>query len=234
MKGTAYMTYSITHWYQPIYDFRNWEIIGTEALIRCNKTSKVTPDKLFKNAELQGILSKLDLFSIYRSISNYNLNIPLFINVYPETLANENFLSWWDMQKKPSNNIVLELSEKKPIEDWESLKYTVKQLRKRNVKIAVDDFGAGNSSLRHWIELEPELIKLDRYFVLDLKENKLKQKVIQCLVELVQQNTQIIAEGIESSIDLSLLKKLGIRNGQGYLLGRPSPLKNDFNIYKKH
>jgi EAL domain-containing protein (putative c-di-GMP-specific phosphodiesterase class I) len=136
------------------------------------------------------------------------------------------FLTWWDIYAEAQKNIVLELLENEPIRDWEVLKGVTKELQARGVKIAVDDMGGGYSFFQQWIELEPDFIKLDRYFAEDLSICSRKQKTISSLVDLLSDTTDIIIEGIETEEDLNIAESLGINYAQGFLLGRPSPWKD--------
>jgi EAL domain-containing protein (putative c-di-GMP-specific phosphodiesterase class I) len=106
------------------------------------------------------------------------------------------------------------------------LKSVTKELQARGVKIAVDDMGGGYSFFQQWIELEPDFIKLDRYFAEDLSICSRKQKTISSLVDLLSGTTDIIIEGIETEEDLNIAESLGINYAQGFLLGRPSPWKD--------
>jgi EAL domain-containing protein (putative c-di-GMP-specific phosphodiesterase class I) len=105
---------------------------------------------------------------------------------------------------------------------------STKELQTRGIKIAVDDMGTGYSSFQQWIELEPDFIKLDRYFVKDLSANSRKQDTVRSLLSLFSGTTKVISEGIETIEDLYSVKQLGVSYAQGYFLGMPSPKENLF------
>ncbi len=220
-------TYSITHWFQPIYHLKNNSIIGYEALLRDASELKASPVDIFREADKNGHRNILDLISIKAATESFNNeSSPLFINVYPSTLLEESFISWWDNNISRSATIVLELLESEPVGNWEAIKKVTKKLKARGVKIAVDDMGGGYSFFQQWIELSPDFIKLDRYFAQNLAVSTKKQKTIRSLVDLFSDTTELIIEGIEKEEDLNTAGVLGIPYAQGFLLGKPSPRKD--------
>ncbi|MEG6612341.1 EAL domain-containing protein [Pseudoclostridium thermosuccinogenes] len=219
--------YSITHWFQPIYCLKNLSIIGYEALLRDASKLHISPNQIFKEAEEKGCQSTLDLMSIKTALNNFrNESNLIFINIFPSTLLKGNFLYWWDTNIPEDMPVVLELLENEPVENWKELKKVTRGLRARGVKIAVDDMGAGYSFFQQWIELEPDYIKLDRYFASNLAVNPRKQRIVRFLVDLLVDSTKLIIEGVETEADLNAAELLGISYGQGYYLGKPSPKEN--------
>lgn len=216
--------YSITHWFQPIYNLKSNKIIGYEALLRDATNLEISPDSIFKFAESKGCRDILDMTSIKCAIDIFNDDSYLsFLNIYPSTLLKGNFLSWWDIHVPRNASIVLELLENEPVTDWVKIKSVIKSLRDRGVKLAVDDLGSGYSNIRYWIELEPDYIKLDKYYTNNLSKNLRKQKSLKALAELLSDTTKIIVEGIEKDEDLKIINQLNISYGQGYFLGKPCP-----------
>lgn len=91
--------------------------------------------------------------------------------------------------------------------------------------IAIDDLGTGHSRLQSLIELNPDFVKLDRYFAKDLVILAKKQYIIEFLLQLCEKcNSQLIIEGIEDQQSLICLKNMGIKYAQGFFLGKPSLL----------
>ncbi|MHB1393765.1 MAG: EAL domain-containing protein [Clostridia bacterium] len=222
--------YSITHWFQPIYHLKNNNIIGYEALLRDASQLQVSPVDIFIEADKNGHRNILDLISIKTALESFKdeSNL-LFLNIFPSTLLERDFLSWWDIHVPSLLPVVLELLENEPIRNWEVLKKVTKELQTRGVKIAVDDMGGGYSFFQQWIELDPDYIKLDRYFAENLSASSRKQETVRSLVDLLSDTTEIIIEGIEKEEDLNIAELLGIPYAQGFLLGRPSP-REDFSI----
>jgi len=227
----AINTLQLTHWYQPIIQLNTDAILGYEALVRSKTHHNFSPLDLFKQAESKGIMNYLDCHLLNKAANSRKNKKPymLFINVFPSTLLEEWFLSWWD-EHITNSKLVLEVSESEPVSDWRALKNVVHELRMRGVKIALDDMGTGYCFFQHWIELNPEYIKLDSYYAHDLAKNELKQRILKHLIKLFDDNTKLILEGIETEEDLNVAKSLGITCAQGYLLGKPSPLETASEI----
>jgi len=217
----------ITHWFQPIYHLKDNSIIGYEALLRDASQAHLPPIKLFENAEMSGCRNILDMVSIKTAIHISQDQVQtLFLNIFPSTLLSQNFLFWWDDHVPADIPIVLELLENEPVANWIALKGITKELRERGVKIAVDDMGGGYSFFQQWVELDPEYIKLDRYFSDNLAADIRKQRAVRSITDLTANSTKIILEGVETIQDLKAAEFLGISYAQGYLLGRPVPLES--------
>ena len=96
-----------------------------------------------------------------------------------------------------------------------------------SIKSAVDDFGGGVSDFQKIIEISPNYIKLDRYFSKDLRSKTRKQSVVKFLVNYcIKYKMGLILEGLESNDEIALAKSLGVYYGQGFGLGKPSPLRS--------
>lgn len=211
---------SLNHWYQPIINIKNKEIYGYEALLRNEKDRSVTPLDLFYQADAKGVLNEFDSWLMCKALEQFKCeDLYLFVNAFPSTLTTPDFISQWDTFFKPSMNIVVEICENEPIKNWNELKAVIYKLKERKVKIAIDDLGDGYSFFRQWIELEPEFIKIDRYYGQQLSQNKKKQKIIENLVLTFDDETKLIIEGIENEKDYKIAVELGIDFGQGFWLG---------------
>lgn len=195
--------YSFVHWYQPIYDLGREKIDGYEALIRCLFPDTRTPNELLRQAEMDGTLIELDKHSIELALSQeiHHSTGNLFVNILPSTMIQDDFMDWWGRQRFSSQSITLEISERMEIKDWGKIKNRISYLKERGVKIAIDDFGIGHSSFRHWIDLAPDFIKIDCYYFKNFFENTKKQEVVQKLVSLFKGSAKVIAEGIEREED---------------------------------
>jgi len=216
--------YSLNHWYQPVMNLSTGNIIGYEALLRCQRKENFSPLDIFNQVQSEGLLNEFDYLLIEKALSHVSSHTDtLFINVFPSTLLNQDFMDMWDMFFDKEMSIVVEVCENEQIRDWDCLKKIIKQLKARQVKIAIDDLGAGHSFFRQWIELEPDFIKIDQYFASNLSTNTKKQEIIKYLIMLFNGNTKLILEGIETPEDLEMALELGLEYGQGYYLGKPMP-----------
>ncbi|KIY23749.1 MULTISPECIES: EAL domain-containing protein [Mesobacillus] len=220
------------HLFQPIYDVQKWHLVGYEGLLRTMQ--RINPEESFRIAKKEKRLYELDSRSIHKAFATYQLaddskgRKKLFLNVFPSTIINPNFLpfirSIIQENRFMSQQIILEIVESEQI-NLEKVKMALPELKKLGLKIAVDDFGKGSTSIRMLLELQPDFLKLDRYFVTDLFSNEQKKDVIFSLLNFCEKyNSDLIVEGVEDEISLAILKSLGVKYAQGYLLGKPSLL----------
>ena len=99
---------------------------------------------------------------------------------------------------------------------------------KLGFQIALDDTGIGYSSLEAVMELSPDYVKVDRAFVSGINEDPARQELLRALRSVAEQiNARIIAEGLDTLEELETLGRLGIPFGQGWLFGKPHPLRSD-------
>ena len=121
-------------------------------------------------------------------------------------------------------NVVLELTERSSIEDFDTAKLLLEHYRNQGYQIAIDDAGAGYSSLQAIAELKPDFIKVDRSLIENIHLDKMKETLLEIFVSFARKmSIRIIAEGIECWEELQKLRQLGVHYGQGYLLGYPRP-----------
>jgi EAL domain-containing protein (putative c-di-GMP-specific phosphodiesterase class I) len=212
------------HVFQPLYVMENWKVFGYEALLRCQFFKN--PELLFRLAMKKNRLYDLDICSIHYALTSFNARyIRLFLNVYPSTLVHPSFPDFLGKLNSicfSNQNIVFEINEAEKVSDMGLLRKAVHFLKDKGYAIALDDFGKGESSLQTVIELEPDFLKLDRYYAVDLSTSNKKQNEIQILLKFCQQkHMKLILEGIEDPTNLAMAKGLGVHLGQGYLLGEP-------------
>lgn len=224
------------HVYQPIFETQDWQKIGYEALLRTKQIR--SPEDLFQNAKHEKQLYELDSRSIHKAVRTYfaagkEIGGYLFINVFPSTILNERFPQFLQSIIKEKNKlcqqenfvtIVFEIIETESIPEQKFMLFQerIKLIKKLGSLIAIDDIGKGFNSLQLLIELQPNFIKLDRYFANNLFDSTKKMDIIKLLNNYCDQyNCRVILEGLENHIDLAAAKSIGIRFAQGFLLGRP-------------
>lgn len=220
------------HNYQPLHHLADDAIYGYEALLR--STIQSSPEALFKIAMQSNTLYKLDTMSIEKAFTHYSNqlnNQKLFLNMFMSTLLHPNFIrfmhSMLDAPSSPVPSIVFEMNEAKEEEAmWESplLPTRIHTLREMGIQFAIDDFGQGATSLKKAVEMEPEYLKLDRYFATDLATSDKKQKLVSLFTDYFKGDTTVVLEGIETGDDLKLAKEIGIDVAQGYYIGKPQAL----------
>ena len=218
--------------FQPIVDLTKNEIVGYEALSRGPKgTEYENPYILFDIAEETEMLFELDRLCrkmALQSAHKLNPKHKLFLNCLPSAVLDPNFRDSYlkefleDLNLKPVN-IVLEVTEREAIEHYDLFKEAVQYYTDIGFSIAVDDTGAGYSSLETIVELKPQYIKIDISIIRGIDKNILKQELIKAILGLSKQmNSIAIAEGIETKEELNTLKQIGIELGQGFLFARPA------------
>lgn len=227
------------HVYQPIFNLSDWNILGYEGFFRSKLL--VNTQDIVSFARQTNNLYKFDTCSLSTTLSTFpeqndiSSNL-IFVNVFPSSLLHPSFFNFLDDLLNrisiPCHRIVFEINETEKIENMNLFKKVVYRLRNYGFLIAVDDLGKGESDILKIIELEPQFIKLDRYFSVNLSHNHRKQKFIKLLIEFCAKPSQIILEGIEKYEDLSIAKWLGVPIAQGFLLGKPQLISDIINKNK--
>ena len=217
--------------FQPIYSLENRSILGFEALSRGPKNSLLEkPLELFSCAESYNCLSDLELLCRRQAISQFSqLQLPglLFLNVSPNTLLDPKHPHGQTLHLLNAANIsvdrvVVEITEGQRIRDVELFQKAIHHYRELGFQIAIDDLGSGYSCLRQWSELQPDIVKIDRYFIDSCHQQTGKTTFLKAIVALAKAtDTRVVAEGIEKPEELQLLQQLGIDMAQGFLLAKP-------------
>jgi len=213
--------------YQPVVSIKEKGIIGYEALIRGPAGELERPDVLFAvahEADMTLELESLCLETIFASLPRAVAKKKLFVNASPRLLGHSVFLDERNLasMRRAHPNVVVEISEKEVVHDYPAFRETLDRLRSAGLQIAIDDAGSGYSGLESILQLRPEYIKVATSIVRNLHADTIKRQVITALATLGEQiQAPLIAEGIEQPEELDSLLALGVRMGQGYLLGKP-------------
>ncbi|MBB6691208.1 EAL domain-containing protein [Cohnella xylanilytica] len=228
---------SIRSVYQPITRIGTGEVFGYEALTRCPPGSRFDgPLALFNFAEREGYAFALDRLAREKAIgSSPSLNgvQKIFINVTLGIMNDPGFVSgqtaqWLRQRGLQPGQVVLELTERSSIDDFEEAKKILRHYRSQGYEIAIDDAGAGYSSLQSIVELSPDYIKVDKSLVQNADRDEMKKQMLRTFVRFAKRmNIRTVAEGIERPEELRLARRVGIDFGQGYLLGRPGEYADD-------
>jgi EAL domain-containing protein (putative c-di-GMP-specific phosphodiesterase class I) len=213
--------------FQPIYSLTDGRLVAVEALTRFDAEPYRPPDVWFNEAAHVGMSLALDLAVIEMALGaaeHLPEEVALHLNVEPPTLADHRLLELL-ATAGTHRRVVIEVTEHAVIEDYRRLELARDQLRERGIQFAVDDTGAGFSSLRHIVRLSPDMIKIDRSLVHNLRQSPLQEAMASALVQFaLDTGTVLVAEGIEDHTDLAAWQKLGAHTAQGYHLARPGPL----------
>jgi diguanylate cyclase (GGDEF)-like protein len=218
--------------FQPIYDLRTGQPRGYEGLVRPLPGSGFADaGELFAAADAVGRTVELDLACLATAISAFaGLGLPgsLTLNLSPRTLERDEFsvhalVRMLERHGLEPGRVVLELTERETLEDIEKLVRAVESLRAAGMRIAADDVGAGNAGLRLLAQLRFDIVKIDLSLVQGGAVRATSLEVVRTLKDLADRwGALVIAEGVETPEQLQFVRTLGIRAGQGYLLGSPS------------
>jgi EAL domain-containing protein (putative c-di-GMP-specific phosphodiesterase class I) len=213
--------------FQPIVDLRAGTVSGLEALARFDIPPPQPPDTWFAHAWEVGLGPEMEVLALRHGLSALSRvpeSVYLSANVSPRTLMSLAFEALID--ELPLDRVVLEVTEHSKVEDYPSLREVLADLRGRGMRLAVDDVGAGFSTLRHVLTLFPDIIKLDVALVRDLEQDPARIAIARGLCACASElGAVVVAEGIESKAGMQALVDLGITHGQGYFLGRPREIE---------
>jgi EAL domain-containing protein (putative c-di-GMP-specific phosphodiesterase class I) len=223
--------------YEPIVEVDTRTVFGYEALARGPEDTELyMPNKLFAMASEQDLLFQFDCLcrqSALDGARDFPRGAKLFLNVRPTTIHDPSFRaealdSTLEMCQLSPSDVVLEISEQESIGNFAIFREVRDYYGKLGFQIAVDDTGAGYASLEAVVELSPDFIKVDRAFVAGINEDQARQEVLRALQSVARQiGAQIIGEGLDKLEELETLQTLGIPYGQGWLFGKPHPLRSD-------
>lgn len=208
--------------FQPIVELGCNGCVGFEALTRF-PAGYGPPDQVFDMAHAVGLGSDLEAAAIRRAmrvLPRLGADHYLSVNIAPDALivlaadANDT--------DEDYRRVVVEITEHCAVADYGELRESLHVLRSKGIRLAVDDAGSGWASLRHIIELAPDIIKLDRSLVHDLAEDHSRRSVVRAFVTVAHDmHATVVAEGVETQEELDAARSLGVQAAQGYLIARP-------------
>ncbi|MHB8618521.1 MAG: EAL domain-containing protein [Chloroflexota bacterium] len=223
----------VTTVFQPVVSLMDGTVVAYEALTRGPAESELaSPLRLFSAAEQAGLLYPLERLcrqTAIRGASALPAGARLYINISPQIIEDPAFASGMtrellDLEGIPPGRVVLEITEGHAIKDFELFKAALEHYRHQGFGIAVDDAGAGHSSLRVVAALRPEVIKIDLSLVRNIDRDRAKYALVSALVTFAKRiDAIVLGEGIETEAEMNSLIEIGVPYGQGYLLGRPEP-----------
>lgn len=222
--------------FQPICELESARVFGYEALMRGpDGTALADPARVFRGvAEEPALLHEVDAACLVAAIRLgrfFTERHALFVNIHGETLMRrqktaEEIADVVLMLNVPFGSLVLEISETTGHAHVRAIRRSLAALRAAGVRIALDDIGARYAWLHHVLRLEPDFLKIDRQFVRGVSTSQRHRDVIRGIVALgADIGARVIVEGIETADERQALIDTGVKLGQGYLLGRPSPVQ---------
>lgn len=218
--------------FQAIVHLNSGQVFGYEALMRVPQSGVLRrPGALISAADRARLVSWVDIACqeiCFTRASQTGIKAHLFMNMDAEGLdfVHETDRTLADRAAESSispRQIVLELTERQTVEDFPRLVHYIEELRRQGFKIAIDDAGAGYSSLHTIAELRPDFVKIDRSLVRSIENSGTRRALLATLNRYAMQiGAAVIAEGIETRDELAVVMEIGVTYGQGYLLSRPN------------
>ncbi|PWW22045.1 EAL domain-containing protein (putative c-di-GMP-specific phosphodiesterase class I) [Geodermatophilus normandii] len=208
---------------QPIVDLATGVRVGAEALSRFPREWGKGPDAVFEEAHSIGRGHEVELLALRGAAAHLDrVGGYVAMNVSPQTLLTPAFAAL--LADLPLDRVLLELSEHDPVEDYDALTTALVPFRAAGMRLAIDDVGAGFSSLRHIVVTDPDVIKVDRSIVSGLHVDPVLSRLVESLVVFGHGcGVTVVAEGIETADEAVHLRDLGVDLGQGWYFGRPGP-----------
>ena len=220
--------------FQPKVTLRERRLVGVEALMRWQspRLGVVLPDQFIPLAERAALIDRLtdrliaEALTQFRPWRSLRPDLTIAINLSPVSLTDlslpERVSAMLAETRLPASALVLEVTEGAVMEDYVAAADILTRLRIRGIRLSIDDFGTGHSSLLSLLRLPFSELKIDQRFVRSCMQDPEAAKIIRALISLAWElGLQVVAEGIETEPVAELLDRLGCMVGQGYLFGPP-------------
>jgi diguanylate cyclase (GGDEF)-like protein len=223
--------------YQPIIALSGGELIGFEALLRWQHSEfgNIPPNKFIPIAERAGLIQPITVWILHETckqllawqqIGPEYRDLMVSVNISGKHLSNNDLID--DVESALAStslragSLKLEITESSAMENAEHTIGVLNRLKQIGVQLSMDDFGTGYSSLSYLHRLPFDTLKIDRSFVYNVGEHGENSEILQTIILLAKSlRLRVIAEGIETIAQFSLLNNLGCDYGQGYLLAKP-------------
>ncbi|EKS6889585.1 EAL domain-containing protein [Enterobacter bugandensis] len=227
-------------YYQPVVDLNSERIIGAEVLVRWLHPEQglITPNEFINTAEQTGLVKPMTLSLMNQIMIDIkrigNLSgkpFHLGINLPPATFNDNEFINkviiFINQIKKMNVSVMIEITERQQNQIDSAV---LSNIRKTGAEIALDDFGTGFSNYQALEAIKPSFIKIDKMFIDSLGMGGVNEAIVYNIVQLSNlAGVPLIAEGIETTEQLSKLREAGVEYGQGYLFSKPVIIEDIIN-----
>ncbi|CEG56540.1 putative bifunctional diguanylate cyclase/phosphodiesterase [Legionella fallonii] len=221
--------------YQPKFNLINQEIIGAEILLRWHNEvlGSISPNEFIPIAESTGLIIDMGHWVLRKACEQvmkwdnlYDHMLPFSINISPIQLVHNQFLTILETTlhdyKYPMEYLELEITESLLMTNNEEINIVLNQISELGIKLSLDDFGKGYSSLNRLKTLPIDILKIDKEFISDIHNEKDKVIIIDIIIKLANElGMEIVAEGIETVQQLNYLIAKKCYIGQGFLMSKP-------------
>ncbi|MEH3047160.1 EAL domain-containing protein [Sphingomonas adhaesiva] len=222
--------------YQPKIQVRRQEITSAEALIRWRHPERgmIFPGDFIPAAEQAQTIDRLTLWTVERAIRDQRTlrerghPLRIFINISGQLLADPRFVAEVCalVQAAPDTSIGFEVTETSVIRDPAGAIANLKRFDEIGIRISIDDYGAGLSSLAYLKQLPARELKIDKLFVTQLTSSNRDPLIVRSTIDLAHAlDMEVVAEGVETAAALALLSVMGCDMVQGYFISRPIALE---------
>lgn len=215
--------------FQPIVSADKHELVGYEALVRATVEGLESPLVLFDQAARLGVEKRLSVscrVNALKAIDQANVPGTLFLNTHPnECLEDELLKTIRDLRERsPKRDIVIEVHEE-AVANLNQLREFTAAIHDLDVKLAFDDFGAGQSRLVELCQVSPDILKFDRSLIQSMVQSENNYRLIANLHDSARQlGIQTLAEGVETEEEIAASKAIGFDLFQGYAFGKPQAI----------
>ncbi|TQV74861.1 EAL domain-containing protein [Aliikangiella marina] len=224
-------------YFQPIVNLASQKVVGFEALMRWDHPTKgiIAPGEFIQVAEQNNLIREIDrqlLVSVGRQLQEWGKlnNDPIYISFnisahrFVDSLLIKEIKQTIRQFSLDPSRLVIELTESVLMENIGKARHLFHQLKLIGVKISLDDFGTGYSSLSYLNHLPFDILKIDRSFVTNINHQTPDHPIINMIVALAKtMQISLVAEGIETELQLEKLTEMGCQYGQGYHFAKPVP-----------
>jgi len=231
--------------YQPVIDVESGEIVSVEALLRWPNTD-IGPERFVPVAEATGMINPIGRWLLEEAARQHKTwikhgmpPIPIAVNISVVEFRDKNFLKRFNRvlhaHSIDPHAVQLELTETAVMDDIDYAAEVLAELKTLGVKVLLDDFGTGHSSLAYLARLPLNKIKIDKSFIGRLQSDVACRTVTDAMIALGRTlNLDIVAEGIESADVLDYLRLHGCGQAQGFYIGEPMPGDSFESWYHEH
>lgn len=220
--------------YQPKFDLRQNAITGVEGLMRWNhpKRGFIAPDLFIGMAEETGQIRALTEWGVKRAIADQKAlakaghKLKVSINVSGRLLSDESFARFaLNAVSRAKADLCFEITETAVIDNPEAALGIIDRFAAAGIKVSIDDYGSGLSSLAYLKRIAADELKIDKAFVMSLDESAKDALLVKSTIDLAHSlGMTVTAEGVETQTALALLRGMGCDTAQGYLIARPLAL----------
>ena len=224
-------------YYQPKINFRNKDIYGFEALVRWNHPEKglIPPGLFIPLAEQTSLISDIGRIVLQKTAKQIRLwnnlgynNICVSVNIVAQQIRRGQLLNDLDQaiddNQIDGSRLELEITESSLIENSDSVRNLLDEIKKRKINISLDDFGTGYSSLSYLVKYPFHIIKLDKLFIQGIETDPTKQILVKAVIAMAHTlGIEVVAEGVETETVLDFLQspEVNCDGAQGYVYGKP-------------